>query len=131
MSLSEIEQHVFAYFVAEQAADFNIADRFFPYGDLILIWEDKFKIATRKFGFKVKSAARPAAVALLDLLIERGGYSTKHNDLGGTMHNFKADEYRSIIKDLKETDPIIQKAAQGGPDFWKEAFAGLTAQPAG
>lgn len=125
MSLSQLEQHIFAYFVAEQAADFNIVNRFFPYGELVLVWDDKFTTAVRKFGLNVRKKTKPAAVALLDLLIERGGYSTKTNDFGGTMHAFQADEYRKIIQDLQATDPIIAKARAEGPDFWKDAFAVL------
>ena len=128
--LNDLEQHIFAYFVADHAADFAIANRFYPYGDLVLIWDDKFKVATRKFGLKVKMKTQTAANALLDLLIEKGGYSTKHNDHGGSMHSFQLDEYRQIIKDEKASNAIIQKAQAEGPDFWKTAFAELTGQPA-
>jgi hypothetical protein len=126
MSLSELENHALAYFVAEHAETFKPADRFFPYGDLVLVWEDKINVATRKFGTRVRMKAKAAATAYLDMLIEKGGYSAKNNDFGGTMHAFKLDEVRRILRELKDSDPIILKANAGGPDFWAETFAELT-----
>ncbi|MDG2004249.1 MAG: hypothetical protein P8J20_13045 [Novosphingobium sp.] len=124
--MTNLENHVFAFFVAEHADNFKIADRFFPYGDLILQWEDKINVATRKFGTRVRMKAKVSGTAFLDMLIEKGGYSTKTNDFGGTMHAFQLDEVRKIIAELKESDPIILKAKAGGPDFWTETFAELT-----
>jgi hypothetical protein len=124
--MNELESHALAYFVAEYAETFKPADRFFPYGDLVLVWEDKINVATRKFGTRVRMKAKPAATAYLDMLIEKGGYTTKANDFGGTMHAFQLDEVRRILKELKESDPIILKAKADGQDFWAETFAELT-----
>jgi len=126
MNLTPLEHAVFAYFVAEHADTFNIANRFYPYGELVLTWEDKFNVAIRKFGTRVRMKAKAAATAFLDLMIEKGGYSTKTNDFGGTMHAFTVDDYRRVIRELKESDPVILKAKDGGPDFWADTFAELT-----
>ena len=126
MSLSDLEHAVFAYFVAEHAETFNIANRYYPHGELLLTWEDKFNVAIRKFGTRARMKAKAAATAFLDLLIERGGYSTKTNDFGGTMHAFQVDDYRRVVRELKDTDPLILKAKDGGPDFWADTFAELT-----
>lgn len=127
MNLNPLEHAVFAYFVAEHADTFNIANRFYPYGELVLTWEDKINVATRKFGARVRAKSKAVATALLDLMIEKGGYSSKTNDFGGTMHAFQVDEFRKVLADLKATDPIIQKAKAGGPDFWSDYFSELTA----
>ena len=50
MSLTELEQHAYAYYVATDAAQFQAAPRFYPYGELTLILADKIQVATRKFG---------------------------------------------------------------------------------
>ena len=126
MPLSELEHAVFAYFVAEQADTFNLANRYYPYGELVLTWEDKINVATRKFGTRARMKAKIAATAFLDLIIEKGGYISKTNDFGGTMHAFQLDEYRAILKGLKETDPLILKAQAGGAEFWADTFADLT-----
>jgi hypothetical protein len=124
--MTELEHAVFAYFVAEQADNFNIANRAYPYGELVLTWEDKFNVAIRKFGTRVRMKAKPAATAFLDLMIEKGGYTTKTNDFGGTMHAFQLDEYRRVLAELKETDPLLLKAKEGGAQFWADTFAELT-----
>jgi len=126
MSLSEMEQHVFAYFVANGAQDFSMVGRYFPYGELTLVIQDKIQVATRKFGGKASRASPNAARAFLDVLIEREAFSTKQNDYGGTMHQYQPKPYQDVIKDLQETNPIIRQAQAAGTDFWPNKFAELS-----
>lgn len=125
MDLSPFEQHVFAYFVANGAETFTMVPRWWPYGELVLVLEDKIRVATRKFGTKAGTASPKVARALLDLLIEREAFSTKQSDLGSAMHQFQPDAYRAVIKQLQETDPIVRNAQAGGPEFWQRSFADL------
>ena len=125
MDLSPAEQLVFSYFVANNAQDFNMVGRWWPYGELVLVVEDKIRIATRKFGFKADLASAKAARAFLDLLIERGAFSSKESSLGGIMHQYQTEAYKSLIAELQAGDPLIQKAGAEGPDVWKDAFAAL------
>jgi hypothetical protein len=127
VSLSELEQHVYAYYVAQDAAQFSAAPRFYPYGELTLIFADKIQVATRKFGRKVHSRSNAAAAALVDKLIEAGAYSTKQNEFGGSMHQFQEPAYKAFLKSEQDKDPIIQQAKAEGSDFWAQAFARLTA----
>jgi hypothetical protein len=129
MNLTELEQHIFACYVANAAGDLNMVGRFWPYGELVLIIEDKIQVATREFGFRVSSKAKPVATAFLDRMIAGEGFSTQQNDFGGTMHQFQANTYRRLLKELRENDPILPKAQAAGPGFWTEAFAGLTSNP--
>jgi hypothetical protein len=127
MSLTELEQHVYAYYVATDAAQFSAAPRFYPHGELVLIFADKVQVATRKFGRQVHSKANAAAAALVDKLIASGAYSTKQNEFGGSMHQFQEPAYKAFLKAEQESDPIIQKAKDAGPEFWDQAFSALTA----
>lgn len=126
MNLSELEQHVFAYYVANAAEQLNMVPRFWPYGELKLLVEDKVQVAVRKFGLKAKMASPNVARAFLDLLIERDAFSTVKNEHGGTMHQYQTANYRNCVKELQETNPIILKAQAAGPAYWDEAFAALT-----
>lgn len=121
MDLSELEQHVFAYYVANWAQDLRMDPRFCPYGELLPLIEDKIKVATSLFGAKPAMACPNVARALLDLLIERGGFSTFKNDFG-TMYQYHTENYRKCIKDLQESNAIILKAQSVGPDFWEKTF---------
>jgi hypothetical protein len=129
MNLSELEQHIFACYVAGAAGDLNMVGRFWPYGELVMIIEDKIQFATREFGFKVTSRAKSVATAFLDQMIAGEAFSTKQNDFGGTMHQFQVDNYRRLLKQMRETNPIVLKAQGAGPGFWAEAFAGLISNP--
>jgi hypothetical protein len=124
MSLTELERHVYAYYLAGDAAQFSAAPRFYPYGELILIIEDKVQVATRKFGRQVSGKAKTVAQAWLDQLIAAGAYSSKKDDFGASMHQFQGDTYRTLLKEKQDTDPIILKA-RDDPEFWDRAFTNL------
>lgn len=126
MNLTELERHILACYVADAAAGLNMVGRFWPYGELVLIIEDKIQVATREFGFRVSSQAGPVARALVDQMIAAGAFSTRQNDFGGTMHQFQADAYRRFLQQLRASDPVIRKAQDTGPGFWAAAFAALT-----
>jgi hypothetical protein len=126
MSLTELEQHVYAYYVAHDANQYATAPRFYPYGELVLVIADKVQVATRKFGRPVHSKSKTAAGALLDKLIASGAYSTKQNDFGGSMHQFQGDAYKAFLREEQASDPIIVAAKDAGPEFWDQAFARLT-----
>jgi hypothetical protein len=127
MNLTELEQHAYAYYVATDAAQFSAAPRFYPYGELTLIFADKIQVATRKFGRQTHSKSKTVANALLDKLIEAGAYSTKQNEFGGSMHQFQEPAYKAFLKAEQERDPIILQAKAEGPEFWQTAFERLTA----
>jgi len=126
MSLNPIEQTVFAYYIAGQANDLVIAPRFYPYGELVLIIEDKISVAIRKFGTKARSSAKTVSKAFIETMIAKGGWSTKQNDFGGAMHQYQADVFKTALRELKAADPIVQEAEGKGPEFWAEKFAALT-----
>jgi hypothetical protein len=125
VNLSEVERLVFAYYVANGALELNMVGRFWPYGELVLVIEDKVQLATRKFGVKANLAGPKVARALLDVLLEHQAFSTVKSDLGSTMHQYQKDNYRKCITDLQAADPLIAKAQSTGPAYWEEAFAAL------
>lgn len=116
-----------AYFLAGPANDINIAGRWYPYNEVLLIIDDKYQMAVRKFGPKARGATKQVAKTFIDHMIDKGAWETKHNDFGGTMHQFNTDVFRKELKGLQAADPIVQEAQDAGPDFWTEKFAALTA----
>ena len=127
MSLSDLEQSVLAYFLAGPANDINIAGRWYPYNEVLLIIDDKFQMAVRKFGVKARAATKPAAKSFVDHMIEKGGWESKENEFGGTMQRFDLDVFRRELKALQAANPIVQEAQGAAPEFWTEKFAALTA----
>jgi hypothetical protein len=127
MSNDSLIDHMVAYYVEGPANDLNIATRWYPYGELVLIIEDKFSVATRKFGPKVRGKSKAAGSAFLDAMIAKGAWETKSNDFGGQMHQFQADTFRAALTAQQESDPIIAKAKAQGPEYWEKAFAELVA----
>jgi hypothetical protein len=122
LQLSALEQHIFAFYVAHGAQDLNMTPRFWPYGELVLIVEDKIRLAVRQFGITSSLHCRPVATAFLDLLIEREAFSTVTGSLGDRMHRYQPENFRNSINELLATNPIILAAQGAGPNFWQEAF---------
>lgn len=127
MSDGNLIDHMIAYYVAGPANDLNIATRWYPYGELVLIIEDKFATATRKFGPKVKGQSKVAAKTFLDAMIAKGAWETKSNDFGGEMHQFQTDKFRAALSEQQGNDAVVAKAKAEGPEYWEKAFAELTA----
>ena len=127
MSMTDLEAHVLAYYVAGEAKNLAAAPRFYPHGELILIVEDKIGVATRKFGSKVRGKANAAATVFVDHMIAAGAWSTKNNDFGGTMHQYQPEGYRAALADWQASDPIVAAARASGETFWADTFAALTA----
>jgi hypothetical protein len=125
--LSDLQQAVLAYFLAGPANDINIAGRWYPKSEVILIIDDKFQQAVRKFGSKARAATKPAATAFVEHMIEKGGWASKENDFGGTMQQWQMDGFRKELKELQAANPIVQEAAAGGETYWQDKFAALTA----
>jgi hypothetical protein len=125
-NLTPLEQHVLSYYAAGQGRELNIATRWYPYGELVMILEDKMGVAVRKFGRKAVAASRAAATAYLDAMIAAGAWTSKQNDFGGAMHQFQADVYRTTLTDMLAADPLATAAAAGDDTFWADAFAKLT-----
>jgi hypothetical protein len=127
MSLTPLEQAALSYFLGGPANDLNIATRWYPRTEVVNNLVDKFQIALRKFGFKAKGAAKGAATLFVEQMIEKGAWSTKANEFGGTMHQFQLETYRTELAALQAADPLVAEAAAGGETFWADKFAALTA----
>lgn len=128
MNLTELEQLVLAHYVAHGARDLNMVGRFWPYGELVLIIEDKIQLGVRKYGTRANMAAPRVSRAFADMQIEQGGFSTVDNNFGGKMHQFQGDAYLAAIDAFEASDPILQEAATAGEGFWADRFTKLTAR---
>ena len=128
MSLTEVEELAYAYYLAHDANQFSVTGRWYPHGELVLVIGDKVQVATRKFGRQVHSKANTVSRVWLDRLIETGAYATKQNDFGGSMHQFQPDIYKTVLQQEQDANPIIQQSKNGGPDFWAEKFSALVSQ---
>ncbi len=124
--MNDLENHVLAYYAAGHAKDLVINPRWYPYGELVLVLEDKMTVAVRKFGRKARSACKGAATAFLDGMIAKGAWDTKENEFGGRMHQFNADAFKKALGDLAASDPVARKAAAEGDGYWETAFEKLT-----
>jgi hypothetical protein len=129
--MTDLIDHMIAYYVAGPANDLEIATRWYPYGDLATIVEDKFMIATRKFGMKVRSQSKVAGKQFLDAMLEKGAWIGKDNGYGGQMYQFQSAAFKAALREQQASDPviapIIAKAAAEGPDYWAKAFGELVA----
>lgn len=125
--MSDLTDHILAYYIAGPASDLSVAPRFYPYGELQLIFDDKVSVAVRKFGPKVRKHSKEAGKAFIDRMIETGAWSKTESEYGGSMHQFQADRFKVVLREEQAANPIILKAKAEGPEFWEKAFSELVA----
>ena len=126
MTLTPLQSHVFAYYLANSAKDFAMAGRWFPYAELERTFADKMQVDVRPFGQAAKDAAPPAAKHYLDHMLDNNGFATKEQKFGGTMHQYEPAGFKAALDALKAGDAVLAKAASGGTDFWQTTFTELT-----
>ena len=122
----ELEQYILAYYLAHGAQNLEIAGRFYTRLDLVGSIGDKIKLGTRKFGREVTSRAVPVAKMFLQVMIERGAFTTVEQKIGADMHQFQSKIYRQVLRELEEDNEIIRRSRVEGEDFWANRFASLT-----
>ncbi len=125
MTLSPLESHALAYYLAHSAKDFASVGRWFSHSYLDETFTDKISVDVRPFGKVAQNAAGPAARFYLDYMIANGGFENKEQKFGGTMHQLQADGYKAALAALAAADPILAQAAEGGETFWADAFGKL------
>jgi hypothetical protein len=126
MTLTPLEAHVFAYYLANSAKDFAMAGRWFPYAELERTFTDKMQVDVRPFGQVAKDAAGAAAKHYFDHMLAEGGFATKEQKFGGTMHQYEPAGFKAALEALKAADPILKAAAAGSDGYWQATFAELT-----
>jgi hypothetical protein len=119
MALNPLEQHVLAYYLNHSAREFSMTGRWFPYSELDFILADKIRVDVRQFGKAAQDAAGPVAKFYLDHMIAAGGFETKAQKFGGTMHQYDAEPFRAALEALKAS------AASGDDAYWQTTFAEL------
>jgi hypothetical protein len=124
-NLPPLQAHVLAYFLSHGGRDFSMIGRWWPHAELALVMADKIRIAVRPFGKAAQDAAGPVAEALTEHMLECGGFSTKAQKFGGTMHQFQTEEFRAALNAIEADSAALKAAAKGGADFWETSFAEL------
>ena len=127
MNLPPLQSHVLAYFLSHGARDFSMVGRWWPHAELALVMGDKIRIAVRPFGKAAQDAAAPVAEALSEHMLSQGGFSTKAQKFGGSMHQFEPEGFRAALAALQAESAVLAAASVGGADFWQTSFAGLSA----
>ena len=125
-NLTPLQSHVLAYFLSHGGRDFSMVGRWWPHAELALVMGDKIRIAVRPFGKAAQDAAAPVAEALSEHMLSQGGFSTKAQKFGGTMHQFQPEEFRAGLDAIEADNTVLKQAAAGGADFWETTFAELT-----
>jgi len=125
MKLNELESHVLAYFLSNDALDFSIDPRFHERRIFVEMFEDRIYFGTRNFSKAIGGRHPNVANELVDSLIESQALSTTTDQFTGVAHKFDSGKYRACIQRLIDTNEICQRARARGPQFWEETFARL------
>jgi hypothetical protein len=124
MELTELEQHILAYYLVRGASDFYMDPRYWPPLELSHIVEDKVRFAVRWFEIGNAAAVDNAARAFLASMIEQRAFTTSDSRFG-PMYQFQHTVYQTCVAEARASNPIIAQAAATGQDFWQQRFASL------
>lgn len=127
--MTELEEHVLAYFLSTEALHISIDGRFYRREEFVKVFEDRIFYATQRLGPRASGRHSKIIESLMDTLIEAKGLSTSHDRLSGTYHQMDDSKYRAVIRNLIQSNAICQCAQQAGPHFWEEAFKALNGAP--
>jgi hypothetical protein len=122
MKLSDLEEHVFAYFLLEDAPAVTIDGRFYRREEFLRVFEDRLFYSTQRLGPGIAGRHPNIANTLVGTLIETQALLTIHDKLSGTSHQMNDSNYRQVIRNLVQSNAICQRARQAGPHFWEEVF---------
>ena len=125
MQLSELEEHVFAYFLSVEAPNISVDGRFYRREEFVKVFEDRFFYGTQRLGPGISGRHTEIVNRLVDTLIEATALSTSHDRLSGTYHKMDDSKYRAVIRSLIQSNAICQRAQQAGSHFWEETFRAL------
>ncbi|MGC3980830.1 MAG: hypothetical protein QM808_06200 [Steroidobacteraceae bacterium] len=113
--MTALIDHMIAYYVAGQAAELSVAPRFYPYGELQLIFEDKISLpfASSAEGAQALQGSRQG----LHRPDARNGRLVDH---GGRVRRlectrFQADRFRAVIREEQDANPIILRSQSRRP----------------
>lgn len=126
--LSELDHHVFAYYLTHAAQTLQIDGRFYPYGELVMSIRGKIQLNTSKFGKPVSSRADTVARYFVSQLIDYGALSDVPQKIGNNMHQFQPKMYRQFLIESDTGNEIVSRAKAQGEDFWSNAFASLVTE---
>src|SRR5579864_2043676 len=126
MNLSGFEEYAFAYFLSIDALNFSVDGRFYSREEFVRVFEDRIYYATMMFNTGLSRRHWNVANRLVDELIEEKVLSTVHDQHTGTSHQFDTAKYKVFMRALIHANAICQRAQGAGPQYWEEAFAGLS-----
>ena len=125
LNLPPLASHVLAYYLDHSAKEFSMTGRWFPYSELDFILADKIRVDVRQFGKAAQDSAGAVATFYLNHMIAAGGFETKAQKFGGTMHQYDAEGFRAALAGLQADNAVL--AAAGAADYWQTTFAELSA----
>lgn len=124
--MTELDQHILAYFIAKNADEFQMDPRWWPSIELGSIMEDKVRFGVSRFWLVGRPPVEAAARNLLETLIARGAFAKKDGEYG-SMYQFQRAPYREWLTEARANNPIVKQMATADEDEWEATFDRLTA----
>ncbi len=125
MKLTELQEHVIAYYLLKGALDLNMDPRWWPPIELSSIISDKVRFSVSRFDLANRAAVDEASQEWLNFLIERGAFLKADSEYG-PMYQFQKAVYQGCVARARTASPAVARAAATAePDFWRAAFARL------
>ncbi|HEX4376146.1 MAG TPA: hypothetical protein VHZ99_03230 [Steroidobacteraceae bacterium] len=129
MKLTELQEHVIAYYLLKGALDLNMDPRWWPPIELFSIICDKVRFAVSRFDLANCAAIDDASREWLDFLIARGAFLKADSEYG-PMYQYQRAAYQGCVAEARAANAVVARAeaaptAASALEFWQDAFARL------
>src|SRR5579862_6568277 len=116
MKLTELQEHVIAYYLLKGALDLNMDPRWWPPIELSSIIADKVRFAVSRFDLANRAAVDEASQEWLNFLIARGAFLIADSDYG-PMYQFQRVAYQNCVAEARASSTTVARAtATSDPD---------------
>lgn len=123
MTLTGLEECLFAYFLTVDALNVTVDGRFYRREEFVRIFDDRIFYATQLLGGSVAARHPDIAIQFVDKLVGEKALSTVNDQYSGVAHQFDTARYRAVVNRLIASNDMCRRSQGAGPQFWDEAFA--------
>ena len=127
MTLTKQEEYVLAFFLATEAKNIFINDKYYKRKEFVKTFEDRIFIATKKFGEGIAGRYPNVAARLIDALADAQGLLTINDKYSGESLKFNISRYKDAVQCLIEKNPTLKVEEEMTAKYWENLFGGLHA----
>ena len=125
MALTQLEEHLVAYYLLRDAKRVFVNDRYCPRKDIVKIYKDSIRISVGHLDKNLDYNLDNVAVEIVNRLVEAGGIKVTQDKYTGESLQFNILDYKKSVQKLIDADPLLETQESFDPDYWQATISSL------